>query len=190
MIGAKIGHFLDRPLAPLARVLGVSPNAISIAGFAVNTAAAIAISKDLVLGGMLVLAGGVFDIFDGVVARTNGRVTEFGAFLDSLLDRFSDAFLFLGVAWYMHTTGDGTGALLSIGSLLGAYGVSYARARAEGLGKQCKAGLMERPERIALLALGALTGWMAHALWVMFILTNVTVVQRVFHVRKQCDTGQ
>lgn len=187
MIGAKLGHILDRPLAPVARILRtISPNAISLLGFFVNIAAAIVLARDLLVGGVLILVGGVLDIMDGVVARTNGKATEFGAYLDSVLDRYSDAFLFFGIAWYFRALGDITGVLLSLGSLLGAFGVSYARARAEGLGKSCKTGLMERPERIALLVFGALTGWMRPVLLVMFVLTHFTVIQRVFYVRGQC----
>lgn len=187
MIGAKLGHILDRPLAPVARILRkISPNAISVLGFFVNIAAAVVLARDLLVGGVLILVGGLFDIMDGVVARTNGKATEFGAYLDSVLDRYSDAFLFFGIAWYFHALGDITGVLLSLGSLLGAFGVSYARARAEGLGKSCKTGLMERPERIALLVFGALTGWMRPVLLVMFVLTHFTVIQRVLYVRGQC----
>jgi len=189
VISARLGRFLDGPLAPVARRLAVNPNAVTVLGFLVSVAAGFVLARDLVLGGVLVLAGGLFDVMDGVMARTNGRVTEFGAFLDSLLDRYSDAFLFLGVAWYLGSAGDRTGALLSIGSLLGAYGVSYARARAEGLGKECKTGIMERPERIALLLFGAFTGWMKPVLWVMLVLTHVTVLQRVLHVRSQTAKG-
>lgn len=187
MIGARLGRLLDGPLAPVARRLNVNPNAVTVLGFLVSVSAGFALARNLVAGGVLVMIGGFFDALDGVMARTNGRVTEFGAFLDSLLDRYSDAFLFLGVAWYLGSRGDHTGAFLSIGSLLGAYGVSYARARAEGLGKECKTGLMERPERVVLLIVGAFTGWMKPVLWIMLVLTHVTVLQRVLYVRGQCE---
>lgn len=181
-----MGRFLDRPLAPFARRIGVNPNVVTVIGFMVNAVAAVVLAVDLRTGGVLVIVGGLFDMFDGAVARINGRVTEFGAFLDSVLDRYSDAFLFMGIAWYMGSSGSMTGVFLCMGSLLGSFGISYARARAEGLGLEGKAGLMERPERIILLVFGALTGWMLPVLWVMFLLTQITVVQRVYNVWNQC----
>jgi phosphatidylglycerophosphate synthase len=124
-------------------------------------------------------------MLDGVLARVNGRATSFGAFLDSLLDRYSDAFIFLSLAWYLGGRGDQAGALLSIGTMLGALLVSYARARGEGLGIDNHDGIMERPERIILLIVAALTGWVVPILWVMFVLTHVTVVQRSYAVWKR-----
>lgn len=184
MIGARLGNFLDKPLSPLVRKINVNPNTLTLAGFALTTLAALVIARHLLLGGILVLLGGVLDMLDGIVARTNGKVTEFGAFLDSVLDRYADAFLFLGLAWYLASIGDHAGAFLSLATLIGAYLVSYTRARAEGLGRECKTGIMERPERIVLLAFGAISGWITPVLWVMFVLTHLTVFQRIYHVRK------
>jgi len=123
-------------------------------------------------------------MLDGMVARTWGRTSRFGAFLDSVLDRYSDAFLFLSLAWYLAAQGSHTGSFLSIGTLVGAFLISYARARAEGLGQDCHTGIMERPERIILLIFATLTGWIVPVLWVMLVLTHVTVIQRVYHVWK------
>lgn len=184
MIGARLGHFLDKPLYPLARRINIHPNALTVSGFVLTTVAALVMARNLMLGGVLVLAGGVLDMLDGIVARTNGKVTEFGAFLDSVLDRYADAFLFLGLAWYLGSRGDHTGAFLSLATMLGAYLVSYTRARAEGLGRQCKTGIMERPERVVLLAFGAISGWILPVLWIMLLLTHLTVLQRVYHVWK------
>jgi phosphatidylglycerophosphate synthase len=184
MIGEKLGHYFDRPLYPLARKISIHPNFITVLGFLVTAMAGFVLSRDLRLGGLLVIVGGFFDMLDGAVARINGRVTDFGAFLDSVLDRYSDAFLFLGLAWYLGSGGEYLGAVLSIGTLVGALLISYARARAEGLGKDCKVGIMERPERIVLLVLAALTGWVVPVLWVMLVLTHLTVIQRILHVRR------
>ena len=184
MISAKLGHFLDRPLAPVAKKVSISPNVLTVLGFLVTALAAVVLTKDLMVGGILILIGGFLDMFDGIVARTNGKVTDFGAFLDSVLDRYSDAFLFLATAWYLGAMGDHTGVVLSLGTLVGALLISYTRARAEGLGRQCKTGLMERPERIVLLAVGAITGGIMPVLWLMFFLTHLTVLQRIQHVRK------
>jgi phosphatidylglycerophosphate synthase len=130
------------------------------------------------------LIGGIFDIFDGVVARTKGEFTRFGAFLDSILDRYADAFLFLAISWYFIEKGNPTGAYLSLGTLVGAFLISYARARAEGLGTSCHTGIMERPERIILLAFATITGWLLPVLWIMLFLTHITVLQRIYHARK------
>lgn len=184
MIGEKLGHFLDGPLKPLAGALRVDPNLLTVAGLLITALAGYVLGHNLRIGAVLVLAGGAFDVLDGMVARANGRETPFGAYLDSLLDRYSDAFIFLGVGWHMLRAGDTAGVLLSLGTMVGAFGVSYARARAEGLGLQCKTGLMERPERVVLVVVGAFTGYMVEVLWAMFFLTHLTVLQRVLHVWK------
>jgi phosphatidylglycerophosphate synthase len=190
VIGARLKKFLDKPLSPIARAIPVSPDALTVIGFLVTAVAAFVLSRNLFWGGVLILFGGVFDTLDGAVAREQGRVSAFGAFLDSLLDRYSDGLLFVGVAWFMWSGGNTTGVLLSLGSLLGAYGISYARARAEGLGMECKVGVMERTERVVLLVFGCFTGWMMPVLWVLFIGTHVTVLQRAVHVYRQCRGGR
>ncbi|GAB4417319.1 MAG: CDP-alcohol phosphatidyltransferase family protein [Thermodesulfovibrionales bacterium] len=190
MLSARFGHLLDKPLVPLARGIRINPNLLTVTGFMITSIAAIVIPMNLRLGGLLILLGGIFDALDGVVARTNGRSTRFGAFLDSLLDRYSDAFIFLSIAWYLADRGDHTGAFLSIGTMVGAFLVSYARARAEGLGIDSHTGLMERPERIILIVFATLTGWLKPVLWIMFVLTQVTVVQRSYifwRAKKQAE---
>ncbi|HYA11613.1 MAG TPA: CDP-alcohol phosphatidyltransferase family protein [Thermodesulfovibrionales bacterium] len=184
MLSAKLGHFLDTPLSQIAKKIPLSPNALTIVGFLITAVAAFMIPKNIRLGGILILIGGIFDVFDGVVARTRGQITHFGAFLDSVLDRYSDAFLFLAISLYFVEKGNLTGAYLSLGTLVGAFLISYARARAEGLGKSCYTGIMERPERIILLAVAAITGWLLPVLWIMLFLTHITVLQRVYHVWK------
>lgn len=187
MLSARLGHFLDKPLTPFAKGIRLNPNLFTLAGFAITSIAAFVIPVNLRLGGLLILLGGIFDVLDGVVARVNGRSTRFGAFLDSLLDRYADAFLFLSIAWYLAGTGDHAGALLSIGTMVGALLVSYARARAEGLGMMRQVGVMERPERILLLIVATMTGWLVPVLWIMLILTHVTVVQRAYVIWRQKD---
>ena len=119
-----------------------------------------------------------------VVARVHGRETPFGAFLDSVLDRYADASIFLALGWRFLEKGQSAGAVLSVVTMVGALLVSYARARAEGIGTQCTTGIMERPERIILLALGCVTGWILPILWIIVVLTHVTVVQRIVAVAK------
>lgn len=184
MISAKFGHVLDKPLAPLVRRLSLSPNHLSLTGFLITVAAAVAIPHHLVGGGLLIILGGGFDIMDGVVARINGKETVFGAFLDSVLDRFSDAAIFLAIGWRMYLLDDIVGAALSMVTLTGALLISYARARAEGLGQKCSTGLMERTERIVLIAFGCLADLLAPILWLLAVLTFYTVIQRIFYVWK------
>ena len=139
----------------------------------------------LLRGALVVIFAGIFDIVDGEVARRTKRVTKFGAFFDSVIDRYSDLLLLLGlIGWfarinrlqYVWLTG-----LCLIGSVL----TSYTRARAESLIPACKVGFLERPERIVLLVIGALTDRMAAALWVMAILSNWTVSQRIWYTWRE-----
>ena len=182
MLSAKLGHFLDTPLRSVAERIPFSPNSLTIIGFLITVLAAFIIPYNIRLGGIVILIGGLFDMFDGIVARTRGKTTRFGAFLDSVLDRYSDAFLFLASAWYLAEKGNHTGAFLSLGTLIGAFLISYTRARAEGLGESCHTGIMERPERIILLIFATLTGWIMPVLWIMLVLTHITVIQRIYHV--------
>jgi phosphatidylglycerophosphate synthase len=182
MLSAKFGHFLDVPLGPVVKRIPLSPNTLTLIGFLITVSAAFVIPHNIKQGGILILIGGGFDMLDGIMARTSGRVSRFGAFLDSVLDRYSDAFLFLALAWYLAEHGNHTGAFLSLGTLVGAFVISYARARAEGLGESCHTGIMERPERIILLVFATLTGWIVPVLWSMLVLTHITVIQRIFHV--------
>jgi len=184
MFGNKFGHFLDAPLSSIAKRIPFSPNALTIIGFILTITAALILSYHLRLGGILILLGGVFDMLDGIVARTKGKSTRFGAFLDSVLDRFSDAVLFLAVTWYFAQMENYKGALVCLATLVGAFLVSYTRARAEGLGESCHTGIMERPERVVLLAFGAITGWILPVMWVMLVLTYITVIQRIYYVWK------
>lgn len=185
MISAKLGHFLDKPLEPVARRIPFSPNLISIAGFGITVFAAYMIPQQLQAAGLLILLGGFFDMLDGVVARANGKASRFGALLDSTLDRFSDASLLIGAAWYFFLQDYMLGVGLSAGTLVGALLVSYVRARAEGLGLSCHVGIMERPERIVLLAVGCLTEWMLPVMILLFAFSHITVFQRVVHVYRQ-----
>jgi phosphatidylglycerophosphate synthase len=179
------GHILDRPLAPFAKRIPFSPNILTVTGLFVNAAAAALISYDLLIAGIVVLFGGVFDMFDGIVARANDKTTRFGAFLDSTLDRYSDSLLIIGAAWFFYVAGSSAGVLISTGALVGSLVTSYARARAEGLGVECKAGILERPERVVLIALGCVTSLLLPAMVIIFALSHVTVIQRIIHVHKQ-----
>jgi phosphatidylglycerophosphate synthase len=184
MLSNRLGHFLDKPLAPLAKKITINPNKITIIGFIITALAAVILNRSLFWGGICIIIGGLFDMLDGVVARVNRRATSFGAFLDSVLDRYSDAFLLIGFAWIFYTQGSLTGVILSIGTLTGSLIISYARARAEGLGEECQAGILERPERMIFLIIGALTEMILPMMWILCVFTHVTVIQRILHVRE------
>ena len=183
MISARFGRRIEIPLAPAIRKIKISPNALTLAGFAVTSAGAFVLASDFLLGAVLVLLGGLCDVLDGMVARVNGKTSALGAYLDSVLDRYSDGFIFLAVAYHMRA--DIVAVFLSLGTFLGALLVSYARARAEGLGVECKVGIMERPERIMLVTAGAVSGQMYPVLWVLFIFTHITVLQRIIHTKNK-----
>ena len=182
MFGYKLGHFFDKPLSKLAGSIKCSPNGLTVIGFIITILASYLLLNNFFWGGILVLVGGIFDILDGVVARVNNRTSIFGAFLDSVTDRYSDALIFLAVGLNLIKGNNLPGAILSLGVLAGAFMISYARARAEGLGIECKVGIMERPERIILLVFGTLTGIVMPVLWLLLILTHITVAQRIYHV--------
>lgn len=185
MLSVKFGRALDGPLSSIVQRVNVNPNTVTIAGCVITTIAAITLSVDLFLGGILILIGGIFDMLDGVIARAHNKATRFGAFLDSVLDRYSDALLLMGFSLYFLKQESVTGLVISVGTMIGALIISYVKARAEGLGERCDTGIMERPERIILMAVGALTGWIFPIMWIMLVLTHLTVLQRVLHVKKE-----
>ncbi len=185
-------HRLRSILSPIvdgiARVLvrlGFSPSGLTVIGVLVACVAAALIAQGmLAVGGVVVLIAGVFDMFDGAVARMTDRATKFGAFFDSVMDRVSEAIVLLGLLWFYLEDGEQLGAVLVYVAIVGSTMVSYARARAEGLGIECKGGLMQRPERVASLGVGIVVGqrWepaVLIVLGVIAVLTVVTTVQRV-----------
>lgn len=176
------GKILAPVVALLAR-LGFTPNAITVIGFLLNIGIAILLATGhFQLGGGLILAAGIFDALDGSLARLTNQQTRFGAFLDSTLDRYSDALVFIGLAWAYMETGGRTAVLLCIFSLVGSVMISYTRARAEGLGIECKNGLLTRFERVLIVSIGLLIGLAQPMLWLMAVLTNFTAAQRAYHV--------
>ncbi len=147
------------PIAKALATIGITANMITIVGLLVNAVAAFFLATGrLVLSGILILFGGSFDAMDGVVARVSGKdeSNPSGALLDSVIDRYSEAIIFLGAMIYFFQLSHLLGVILVFASVIGSILVSYVRARAEGLQIECKVGLMQRPERIVLLALGVL----------------------------------
>jgi len=169
----------------MVRLIPFSPNQLTLIGFGLTLLAAWALTCDLLVGGLLILFGSLFDLLDGMVAREKDCATRFGAFLDSLLDRYADAALFLALGFRFVRQGEWLLAGVAFLTLVGALMVSYARARAEGLGIVCTVGIAERPERILLLAAGCLFGWVEAAIWILLVLTHVTIAQRTLAVWRE-----
>ena len=202
------GRALFLPLARALAKRGVKPDHLTYVGLGLSLLAALLLGRGDFLGAAFVIAlSGLCDVLDGDVARESGSVSPFGAFLDSTLDRVGEGALYAGLANYYYTRTQGaalwlreefraeaswgdpdghTLAVLALATLVLAFLVSYTRARAEGLGLECKVGFMERPERMLTLGAGALLGhrFMPGVLGILFLLTLVTVLQRVYHVHR------
>lgn len=182
------GRGLANPLADQLARTGIDPNALTLLGLALNLVSAVVIATGAYLaGGVLFLLASAFDGVDGAVARASGRTSSFGAFLDSLADRYAESAVLVALVISLYRTQDFALVIATVTGLVGSLLVSYARARAEGLGVDCEIGLFQRPERVVLLGAGLLLSpWLlAPVLWLLTIVTNVTVVQRALHVHRE-----
>ena len=180
---------LTKILNPIAKYLNINPNVITIISPFVALIAAYGFAnKLLLLGCAAILFSGFLDVMDGAVARYHGKASKFGAFLDSTIDRFADAIIYIGVIlggycdWFV--------GVLAIHS---AICVSYVRARAESQGAECNIGIAERAVRMIILMVGAIVGYFAgdiyftYIIYILVILSYITVVQRILYVRRQLD---
>jgi CDP-diacylglycerol--glycerol-3-phosphate 3-phosphatidyltransferase len=192
MIGNRIGHRLDPYLYYLIQnILGkhTHPNFFTLLGFFATLVACFLIIRGLwFLAGLAIILSGLFDLFDGVAARKLGKVTAFGGFLDSVLDRYSDLLLLLALLIDGLRKGDFGLVLLTSFVSMGTVLIPYVRAKAEALRVPCTVGLMERAERIILLSIGTLFQWMEPILWILAILTHFTVFQRIYYVWKKLQS--
>src|SRR6266508_3384417 len=180
-IGA-ICMFPLRAIINASIALGIHPNVLTLVGVLVNVAAAWGLARDrFILAGVIMVVANIFDFIDGKVAFITGRQSEFGAFWDSTLDRFSDLALFTGLIWLYAKLGRTDYFLITTLTLIFAIMTSYARARAECLIDKCKVGFMERPERIVLFMIGAFTNRMAAILWVILVLSILSVANRIYY---------
>ena len=175
---------------PMVRILsksGITPNALTFINLALNIVAAYVIATGhLLLGGVLVLVAGLFDLLDGALARFTKQTTRFGAILDSVADRISEAAILCGLLiWYIPQEEASLEIVLIFVVLIGSFLVSYIRARAEGLGWQCQVGLFTRAERVIVLAIGLLINQIFIALCVLVVFVFITVVQRLVYLWKQ-----
>ena len=189
MIGNKIGHRLDPYLYSLLKnILGerCHPNIFTLMGFFATLVASTLILMEFWFhAGWVIILSGLFDLFDGVVARKLEKVTTLGNFLDSVLDRYSDLLLLLAILIHYLKKGDSSLVILTSFVSMGTVLIPYVRAKAESLQIQCTIGLMERAERIIFLSIGTLFQWMEPVLWILLILTHFTVLQRIHYVWKK-----
>lgn len=174
---------------PVARILAgmdVHPNTLSLLGSLLSVGvAAVLTTGRLTLAGWLLVIVAPIDAFDGALARVTGQKSRFGAFLDSTLDRVSEAALLAGLATHYLRYGATTEVILAFVALVGSMMVSYTRARAEAAGFSCKIGVLTRLERTAVLAIGLILGRPTVALWVLAVGSSLTALQRVLHVYQQ-----
>jgi len=188
--------YVTQPVAKWIAALGITANMLTITGLLIGIGAGICLAMGrLKLAGALILIGGSFDLMDGAVARISKVNNPFGALLDSVVDRYSEGAIFLGLAIYFSVWEQEkmvVGLVLTCLGLISAFLVSYVKARAEGLQVECKVGVMQRPERIILLSLGVLlrnllihVNLLVVALWVLVILSHITVLQRVAFALKK-----
>ena len=179
---------LSRLGDPVARVLlqaHVRPNHLTVLGLGVSLVAAFTLAHGrLRTGAVLLTLAGLFDFFDGSLARLANRVSAFGAFLDSVVDRYSDLVVLLGLVLFYHWSADTAGLLLTLVTVVGTVMVSYTKARAQSIGLTCEIGLMERPERLIVLIAGATFNVLTPAMVVLAVLTNLTALQRILYTRR------
>ena len=188
------------PIAIGAGRIGLTPNALTVIGFGISAVAAATAAAQLwIPAAALVIFGGSFDMLDGGLARAQNRVTRFGAFLDSTLDRWGEGIVYIGIVAGASEAGFGTGAVLAAAAAVSSFQVSYTRAKAESLELNGEVGIAPRAERLVLLTVGLVaagldggigTGargqlWLALALAIIFVTASITAVQRTWHVRTQ-----
>jgi CDP-diacylglycerol--glycerol-3-phosphate 3-phosphatidyltransferase len=179
VIGLFFGRIINAIVSALA-LSRVHPNVLTFIGLLINIWAAFLFAEGKFRwAGMVVIGAGLFDMVDGRVARETNRVTKFGGFFDSVLDRYSDLGLLVGLLVYYASINRFFYVVLTAIVMTGTVMVSYTRARAENTIPKCKVGFLERPERVVLIIIGALFNHMAPVLWVIALLSNITVIQRM-----------
>ncbi len=175
----------------------ITPNMLTIFGLFINIGVGLVIANGyLLIGGLLILFAGLFDLLDGALARITNQMTQFGGFLDSALDRYSEGIIYMGLLWYYLQRGRTTEVMLIFAIIVGSMMVSYARARATPLNVNAEVGLMARSERIGILALALILQQLLQvvvpdlltwALWVLAIGSQITAIQRIVHVYRHSE---
>lgn len=185
LIGRGGKYLLDKIVVVLSR-FRINPNILTFIGVLISLWAAWEFGYgNFIRGGLVLILAGMFDMLDGAVARLTRSETQFGAFYDSVIDRYSDTIILQGLMVY-YARAQMLGYVVLVGVVfMGAVLTSYARARAESLITSCKVGFMERPERIVLLIIGALANRMEAVMWILAILGNWTVIDRIYYTWKE-----
>ena len=178
-----------RAIIDLCVRLGIHPNLLTLTGVVINAGAALALGFGRFgTAGIVMVLANIFDFIDGKVAERTALASRFGGFWDSVMDRFSDILLFIGLIYLYAQLGRTDYVLITALTLMFSVMTSYTRARAESLIEKCKVGFMERPERIVLFMLGAFTNRMAAVLWVILVLSVVTVLDRIYFTWRELRT--
>jgi CDP-diacylglycerol---glycerol-3-phosphate 3-phosphatidyltransferase len=177
---------ITEPVVKFISKTPLTPNMVTVIGFAITVAAgALAFAEHLLTAGFVALLAGVFDMLDGALARTTKRVTKFGAILDSTLDRASEALILIGLLAVFVRAGNLTESMLVGFALTGSFLTSYTRARMEGLGIECKAGLFTRTERVIVTAAGLILSGISHVLLIALIIVTIfswyTTIERMVY---------
>ncbi|HEX9456312.1 MAG TPA: CDP-alcohol phosphatidyltransferase family protein [Candidatus Acidoferrum sp.] len=189
-IGEGSRWLLDKIVGALAAT-GINPNFLTFLGLVVNFwAAAMFATGRFRLAAAIIFFAGFLDMLDGQVARRQNRVTAFGAFYDSTLDRYSDMALYMGLLVYYAVSARTSYVVLAAVATAGSVMVSYTRARAESLIPTCKVGFMERPERLVLLIMGGAFNRMAPVLWVISVISTITVIHRILYTWQETRAGR
>jgi CDP-diacylglycerol--glycerol-3-phosphate 3-phosphatidyltransferase len=187
VIGVACGAIIDRIVRWLA-LSRIHPNVLTFFGLVINAWAAYLFSQgNFRWAGVVVIGAGLFDMVDGRVARATDRVTRFGGFFDSVIDRYSDLALLMGLLVYYASINRFFYIVLTAIVMTGSVMISYTRARAENTIPKCKVGFLERPERIVLIIIGALFDRMAAVLWVIAVLSNLTVIHRMIYTWQEAQ---
>ncbi|MDX9991900.1 MAG: CDP-alcohol phosphatidyltransferase family protein [Anaerolineales bacterium] len=174
------------PIAAFLNRLKIAPNTMTILGLLMNVGAAYLLSQGQMLwGGMLVLIGGPFDALDGTMARLRGEASDFGAFVDSVTDRYSELFILGGLTFYFTQQGDWLSVMGCYIAAAGSVLVSYTKARADSLHFDANTGILTRVERYLVIAPLLLFNLHILAIWIIAVLANVTALQRIWKVRRQ-----
>jgi len=196
----RVRHRVEPYAANLAGV-GLTPNALTLIGFGISIVGAILAGLQLwVACGLVATFGAAFDMLDGAVARATGRASKFGAFLDSTFDRWGEAVVYAGIAYGCAVAGQPAAVLLTALAMGSAFMVSYSRGKAEGLGWKGEVGIAPRPERVVILGVGLVAAglgggpaggpWLQLALGAIFVLSTITVFQRILFARRQSEDQQ
>jgi CDP-diacylglycerol---glycerol-3-phosphate 3-phosphatidyltransferase len=192
LISVKVGHSLDPVILSVYRFFLkskiINPNILTVWGAAFAFGASACIAVDYLLSGaVLILISGCFDLMDGAVARSTDNVTRFGGFFDSVLDRYADLFIMLGIFVHFLRQNDFFYSVVTFVAAIGTAIIPYARARAEAASLPCKTGMLERPERLIIVLAALFFNVLDYAMIILAILTHVTAIQRIVYVRRNSD---